>query len=34
MYMLTELTPAKEVTGGAWYTEDRQLDGNYIELLR
>ncbi|KAF6256768.1 RNA polymerase Rpc34 subunit-domain-containing protein [Scenedesmus sp. NREL 46B-D3] len=33
LYMLFELEPSREITGGAWYT-DRQLDREFIEVLR
>ena len=30
MYMLFDLEPAKELTGGPWYTE-QELDSGFIE---
>eukprot|EP00882_Tetradesmus_deserticola_P019756 GHRQ01021292.1.p1 GENE.GHRQ01021292.1~~GHRQ01021292.1.p1 ORF type:complete len:263 (+),score=95.33 GHRQ01021292.1:88-876(+) len=33
LYMLFELEPSREITGGAWYT-DQQLDREFIEVLR
>ncbi|KAF8064588.1 POLR3F [Scenedesmus sp. PABB004] len=33
LYMLEELEPSREITGGAWYT-DQQLDREFIEVLR
>ncbi|CAG9462372.1 unnamed protein product [Pedinophyceae sp. YPF-701] len=33
VFMLYELLPAKELTGGAWYTE-QELDSEFIEVLR
>ena len=32
LYMLYELEPAKEVSGGPWYT-DQEFDHEYLELL-
>ena len=31
--MLFELEPSQEVTGGAWYTNDREFDTVFIDLL-
>uniref|UniRef100_A0A7S0UN05 DNA-directed RNA polymerase III subunit RPC6 n=1 Tax=Polytomella parva TaxID=51329 RepID=A0A7S0UN05_9CHLO len=33
LYMLYELEPSNEVTGGAWYTEN-QFDAEFIDVLR
>lgn len=33
VYMLYELEPSRELTGGAWYTEN-QFDSEFIEVLR
>jgi hypothetical protein len=33
VYMLYELEPSKELTGGAWYTE-QEFDAEFIEVLR
>lgn len=33
VYMLFELEPSKELTGGAWYTE-QEFDAEFIEVLR
>lgn len=33
LYMLYELEPSREVTGGAWYTE-HEFDSEFIEALR
>ncbi|GAX75508.1 hypothetical protein CEUSTIGMA_g2951.t1 [Chlamydomonas eustigma] len=33
VFMLFDLEPSREVTGGAWYTEN-QFDAEYIEVLR
>eukprot|EP00879_Flechtneria_rotunda_P020829 GHRR01021929.1.p1 GENE.GHRR01021929.1~~GHRR01021929.1.p1 ORF type:complete len:264 (+),score=56.92 GHRR01021929.1:85-876(+) len=33
LYMLYELEPSREITGGAWYT-DQHLDREFIEVLR
>eukprot|EP00873_Tetraselmis_striata_P028789 jgi/Tetstr1/449053/TSEL_036268.t1 len=33
LYMLFELEPSREVTGGAWYTE-QEFDSEFIEALR
>ncbi|KAL6751999.1 RNA polymerase Rpc34 subunit-domain-containing protein [Haematococcus lacustris] len=33
VYMLAELEPSRELTGGAWYT-DNQFDHDFIETLR
>lgn len=33
VFMLFELEPSREVTGGAWYTEN-QFDAEFIEVLR
>lgn len=33
VYMLQELEPSRELTGGAWYTEN-QFDHEFIEVLR
>ncbi|GFR47134.1 hypothetical protein Agub_g8822 [Astrephomene gubernaculifera] len=33
VYMLAELDPSREVTGGAWYTEN-QFDSEFIHVLR
>lgn len=33
VYMLFELEPSQEVTGGAWYTNDREFDTVFIDLL-
>ncbi|KFM28665.1 DNA-directed RNA polymerase III subunit RPC6 [Auxenochlorella protothecoides] len=30
MYMLSELEPAKEITGGPWYGDDGKLDASFI----
>lgn len=32
VYMLYELEPSKELTGGAWYT-DQQFDAEFTEIL-
>ena len=32
LYMLFELEPAKEVSGGPWYT-DQEFDHEYLEML-
>ncbi|EFJ44657.1 hypothetical protein VOLCADRAFT_118667 [Volvox carteri f. nagariensis] len=33
VYMLSELEPSRELTGGAWYTEN-QFDSEFINVLR
>jgi len=33
LYMLYELAPAKEITGGPWYT-DQEFDHEFVEALR
>lgn len=33
VYMLSELEPSRELTGGAWYTES-QFDAEFIDVLR
>lgn len=33
LYMLYELSPAKEITGGPWYT-DQEFDHEFVEALR
>jgi DNA-directed RNA polymerase III subunit RPC6 len=33
VYMLFELEPSKELTGGAWYTE-QEFDAEFIQVLR
>eukprot|EP00249_Psilotum_nudum_P007454 c20568_g1_i1 orf=274-1158(+) len=33
VYMLAELTPSKELTGGAWYT-DQEFDAEFINVLK
>ena len=33
VYMLMELEPAQQITGGAWYT-DRTLDSEFVEKAR
>lgn len=33
LYMLAELEPSREITGGAWYT-NQELDCEFIEVLR
>ncbi|PNH06733.1 DNA-directed RNA polymerase III subunit RPC6 [Tetrabaena socialis] len=33
VYMLAELEPSRELTGGAWYTEN-QFDSEFINVLR
>lgn len=33
IYMLYNLTPSSEVTGGAWYT-DQELDTDFIDSLK
>ena len=33
VYMLAELEPSREITGGVWYT-DNELDTDLIEVLR
>mmetsp|Transcript_31278 Transcript_31278/g.99768 ORF Transcript_31278/g.99768 Transcript_31278/m.99768 type:complete len:291 (+) Transcript_31278:254-1126(+) len=33
VYMLFELEPSREITGGAWYTE-HEFDSEFIEVLR
>eukprot|EP00976_Prorocentrum_cordatum_P114481 1195854-Prorocentrum_minimum.AAC.7 len=33
VYMLYELEPSKELTGGAWYTE-QEFDAEFIQVLR
>ncbi|KXZ56996.1 hypothetical protein GPECTOR_1g90 [Gonium pectorale] len=33
VYMLSELEPSRELTGGAWYTEN-QFDSEFIHVLR
>ena len=34
MYMLAELEPAKEITGGPWYGVDGKLDASFIEGMQ
>lgn len=34
VYMLAELEPAKELTGGPWYGENQDVDTAFIEALR
>ncbi|KAH7444707.1 hypothetical protein KP509_02G089100 [Ceratopteris richardii] len=33
VYMLAELKPSKELTGGAWYT-DQQFDSEFINVMK
>ena len=33
VYMLAELEPSREITGGAWYTE-QEFDADFINVLR
>lgn len=34
IYMLACLEPSKEVTGGLWYTEQQEMDHEFIEGIR
>lgn len=34
MYMLSELEPAREITGGPWYNPDGKLDSSFIEGMQ
>lgn len=34
IYMLYDLEPAKELTGGPWYTEHQELDHDFVEGIR
>lgn len=34
VYMLSNLEPAKEITGGPWYGSDQQPDREFIEAIR
>jgi DNA-directed RNA polymerase III subunit RPC6 len=33
VYMLFELTPSREVTGGAWYTE-QDYDAEFVDVVK
>ena len=33
LYMIYEATPAKEITGGPWYSDQQDFDGEFVEAL-